>query len=83
MTCKPIVIACQVNKGLLAGSTSTPVMCRVRERITRHGGETFDAPAEWAKYHSDEERHRRMQDNAVMVKPGSGKKVEKVRGIQI
>ena len=62
---------------------NTPVMCRVRERITRHGGETFDAPAEWAKYHSDEERQRRMQDNAVMVKPGSGKKVEKVRGIQI
>ncbi|MGB7924125.1 MAG: ATP-binding protein [Pyrinomonadaceae bacterium] len=62
---------------------NTPVMCRVRERITRHGGETFDAPAEWAKYHSGEERERRMQDNAVMVKPGSGKKVEKVRGIQI
>src|SRR5918912_842162 len=62
---------------------NTPVMCRVRERITKHGGETFDAPAEWAKWHSGEERQRRMQDNAVMVKPGSGKKVEKVRGIQI
>src|SRR3954465_228126 len=23
---------------------NTPVMCRVRERITKHGGETFDAP---------------------------------------
>jgi uncharacterized protein len=62
---------------------NTPVMCRVRERITRHGGETFDAPAEWAKYHSSEEQTRRAQDTAILGKPGSGKKVEKVRGIQI
>jgi len=58
-------------------------MCRVRERITRHGGETFDAPAEWAKYHTGQAHERRAQDEAVLVKPGSGKKVEKVRGIQI
>ncbi|MEJ7708828.1 MAG: ATP-binding protein [Pyrinomonadaceae bacterium] len=25
---------------------NTPVMCRVRERLTRHAGETFDAPAD-------------------------------------
>ncbi|MDQ3745530.1 MAG: ATP-binding protein [Acidobacteriota bacterium] len=62
---------------------NTPVMCRVRERITRHGGETFDAPAEWAKWHTDEEHDRRTQDTAVLGKPGSGKKIEKVRGIQI
>ena len=62
---------------------NTPVMCRVRERITRHGGETFDAPAEWAKYHSREAQQRRAQDTAILGKPGSGKKVEKVRGIQI
>jgi DNA helicase HerA-like ATPase len=62
---------------------NTPIMCRVRERITRHGGETFDAPAEWAKWHTGEERTRRAQDTAVLAKPGSGKKVEKVRGIQI
>jgi DNA helicase HerA-like ATPase len=62
---------------------NTPVMCRVRERITRHGGETFDAPAEWAKWHTAEEREKRTQDTAVLGKPGSGKKQEKVRGIQI
>jgi hypothetical protein len=62
---------------------NTPVMCRVRPRITRHGGETFDAPAEWAKWHTDDERDKRTQDNAVLVKPASGKKVEKLRGIQI
>jgi hypothetical protein len=62
---------------------NTPIMCRVRERLTRHGGETFDAPAEWARWHTGEEQTRRTQDTAVLAKPGSGKKVEKVRGIQI
>jgi DNA helicase HerA-like ATPase len=62
---------------------NTPVMCRVRRRITRHGGETFDAPAEWAKWHSDSEREHRTQDNAVLMKPESNRKPEKVRGIRI
>ncbi|HYG80944.1 MAG TPA: ATP-binding protein [Pyrinomonadaceae bacterium] len=62
---------------------NTPVMCRVRERLTRHGGETFDAPAEWATWHSAREREHRAQDNAVLVKPESSKKPEKVRGIRI
>jgi uncharacterized protein len=62
---------------------NTPVMCRVRERLTRHGGETFDAPQEWATWHSAREREHRSQDNAVLVKPDSGRKPEKVRGIRI
>jgi hypothetical protein len=62
---------------------NTPVMCRVRERITRHGGETFDAPAEWAKWHTGEEKERRTQDNSVLMKPEPAKKPEKVRGIRI
>jgi DNA helicase HerA-like ATPase len=60
---------------------NTPVMCRVRERITRHGGETFDAPAEWAEWHTERERTHRAQDNAVLVK--EDKKSEKIRGIRI
>jgi DNA helicase HerA-like ATPase len=60
---------------------NTPVMCRVRERITRHGGETFDAPAEWAEWHTERERNHRAQDNAVLVK--EEKKGEKIRGIRI
>ena len=60
---------------------NTPVMCRVRERITRHGGETFDAPGEWANWHSEGEQRRREQDNAVLVKPV--KKSDKFRGIPL
>jgi len=63
---------------------NTPVMCRVRERITRHGGETFDAPSEWAKWHTSEEREHREQDSAVLASaPSKPKKIERVRGFQI
>src|SRR4051812_10805414 len=60
---------------------NTPVMCRVRARLTRHGGETFDAPQEWADWHSTREREHRAQDNALLVK--EEKKAEKIRGIRI
>src|SRR5919199_1192697 len=43
---------------------NTPVMCRVRERITKHGGETSDAPSEWAHWHTKYEPEHREQDNA-------------------
>src|SRR5215213_8397221 len=63
---------------------NTPVMCRVRERITKHGGETFDAPTEWARWHTPQEREHREQDDAVLAAPpAKPKKVERVRGFQI
>jgi hypothetical protein len=62
---------------------NTPVMCRVRERVTRHGGETFDAPGEWEKWHTEGARRRREQDAAVLAKPQSSKKIEKIGGIPL
>jgi DNA helicase HerA-like ATPase len=61
---------------------NTPVMCRVRERLTRHGGETFDAPGEWADWHSDSKQRQREQDNAVLVSKPS-KKPDQFRGIPL
>lgn len=61
---------------------NTPVMCQVRKRLTRHGGETIDAPAEWAKYHSSASRARRDEENAVMVKP-QPKSGGRIGGIEI
>jgi hypothetical protein len=58
-------------------------MCRVRERHTRHGGETFDAPHEWAEWHSQSARDRRDQDSAVLVNAPRTKKGEKVGPFQI
>jgi len=62
---------------------NTPVMCRIRSRLTRHGGETFDAPDEWLKWHSSGEQDKRAQDNAPYLKPGSDKKPEKIGNIRI
>ena len=33
---------------------NTPVMCRIRQRMTVHGGETFDAPAEWMNWFEED-----------------------------
>ncbi len=62
---------------------NTPVMCRIRPRITKHGGETFDAPSEWMKWHSTSEMEKREQDEAPYLKPSSDKKPEKVGNIRI
>ena len=61
---------------------NTPVMCQVRRRLTRHGGETIDAPSEWAKYHSAESRARRDEAGAVLVKP-QPKSGGRIGGIEI
>ena len=37
------------GQAIVAGAAiNTPVICRVRPRITPHGGESKDAPAEWS-----------------------------------
>ena len=62
---------------------NTPVMCRIRPRLTKHGGETFDAPSEWMKWHSSDEQDKREQTDAPYLKPSSDKKPEKVGNIRI
>jgi DNA helicase HerA-like ATPase len=62
---------------------NTPVMCRIRQRLTAHGGETFDAPSEWMKWHSSDAQDKREQDNAPYLKQSSDKKQEKVGNIRI
>jgi DNA helicase HerA-like ATPase len=50
-------------------AVNTPVLAAVRQRITKHGGETIDAPGEWRKYFSSSNREKRERDSAPMVKP--------------
>ncbi|MBA2339296.1 MAG: ATP-binding protein [Pyrinomonadaceae bacterium] len=72
------------GQAVLSGAgVNTPVMCRVRERLTRHGGETFDAPAEWANWHTEGARSRREQESGILVQGRAGRKIEKVGPIQI
>jgi DNA helicase HerA-like ATPase len=61
---------------------NTPVMCQVRKRLTSHGGETIDAPVEWAKWHSESSRSRREEQNAVLAKP-EPKSSGRIGGIEI
>ena len=45
---------------IVAGNAiHTPVMCKVRKRLTRHGGETLDAPQEWLHYFSKSKKDER------------------------
>ncbi len=62
---------------------NTPVMCRIRPRLTKHGGETFDAPGEWMNWHSSGSQEKREQADAPYLKPSSDKKPEKIGNIRI
>jgi len=44
---------------------NTPVLCKVRQRLTKHGGETLDAPALWQRHF---ESHR-VQDRQIELAP--------------
>jgi DNA helicase HerA-like ATPase len=62
---------------------NTPVMCRIRKRLTAHGGETFDAPSEWMRWHSTGEQSKREQAESPYLKQSSDKKPEKIGNIRI
>jgi DNA helicase HerA-like ATPase len=51
-------------------SMNAPVLCRVRERLTRHGGVSMDAPAEWNRYFDGDAIRERERDYAVLHTPG-------------
>jgi uncharacterized protein len=57
------------GQAIIAGAAvNTPVICRVRTRITLHGGESKDAPAEWRKYHSDHATATRERDSSILAR---------------
>ena len=54
------------GQAIIAGSAiNTPVICRVRERITSHGGESKDAPAEWQAHFGEDAVAARTRDEAL------------------
>jgi uncharacterized protein len=55
------------GQAIIAGAAvNTPVICRVRQRITPHGGESKDAPAEWRDYHSAHAFADRQREGATL-----------------
>ncbi len=47
------------------GAVNTPLLCRVRTRLTPHGGESKDAPDLWQKHFSGGAQEARRRDNAL------------------
>jgi DNA helicase HerA-like ATPase len=60
---------------------NTPVLCQVRKRLTKHGGETMNAPEEWMGYFQSHHRQSRTIEKAPVASPG--RKSEKFRGVSI
>lgn len=52
---------------IMGSSVTTPLMCRVRARITPHGAEDPDAPARWQAYFSENASERREREEAIFV----------------
>lgn len=50
-------------------SVNTPVMLRVRKRITPHGGESIDAPAEWLRWFEQGRDKAQSRDIAPLAEP--------------
>jgi DNA helicase HerA-like ATPase len=72
------------GQAIISGvGVNTPVMCRIRTRLTQHGGETFDAPGEWARWHSGGERTKREHDNAPYLKSTDDKEPEEIGGVRV
>jgi len=64
-----------LSKGqvIVAGAAvNTPVICRVRSRFTRHGGESKDAPDMWQKYFSPEAQESRRRSEAPLNNNNKG-----------
>ncbi|MBA2679175.1 MAG: ATP-binding protein [Ktedonobacteraceae bacterium] len=64
-----------LSKGqvIVAGSAvNTPVLCRVRPRITKHGGESHDAPAKWQAYFAHESVADRARTDAITLRNDTG-----------
>jgi DNA helicase HerA-like ATPase len=58
-----------LSKGqvIIAGAAvNTPVICRVRQRITKHGGESKDAPDMWQKFFGPEAQESRRRNEAPL-----------------
>jgi len=58
------------GQAIIAGAAvNTPVLCRVRRRITEHGAEDVDAPARWLEWFADDRAGQRERDLALPSEP--------------
>ncbi len=66
---------------IIAGAcVNTPVLCKVRQRLTRHGGDTLNAPDLWQQHF---QRHRIQQRQADVAPLTARQQPKTVRGVSI
>ncbi|MBF2028062.1 MAG: DUF87 domain-containing protein [Oscillatoriales cyanobacterium C42_A2020_001] len=59
---------------------NTPVLCKVRTRLTKHGGETLNAPELWQSYFSA----HRVQERKIEQAPVAARtRSQSIRGVSI
>ncbi|MGD8627106.1 MAG: ATP-binding protein, partial [Anaerolineae bacterium] len=60
------------GQAIVSGAAvNTPVLCRVRRRITAHGAEDVDAPARWLEWFAEDRDSQQARDRAVPADPES------------
>jgi DNA helicase HerA-like ATPase len=59
---------------------NTPVLCQVRQRLTKHGGETLNAPEMWQSYFQAHQVQSRLIEQAPIA---SREKPKMVKGVSI
>jgi len=58
------------GQAIIAGAAvNTPVLCRVRRRITEHGAEDVDAPARWLEWFAGDRASQHERDLALPAEP--------------
>ncbi len=59
---------------------NTPVLCKVRQRLTRHGGETLNAPELWQAHFQP---HRQQQRQIEQAPPAKRQRAQTFKGVSI
>jgi len=59
---------------------NTPVLCQVRQRLTKHGGETLNAPTEWQKHF---QKHRVRSQEISRAPVAAKAKTKTFQGVSI
>lgn len=63
------------GQAIVAGaSVNTPVLVRVRKRLTRHGAEDPNAPERWQRYFADDEQRARDHARPADASERTGRK---------
>ena len=58
------------GQAIVSGAAvNTPVLCRVRRRVTEHGAEDVDAPARWLAWFEEGRETQSKRDQALRFEP--------------